>query len=104
MLATLAFAVVPVQDSSTKEWSFMGVLQNPGQYFVVTWALVWGTGALSLHLPPLAGQPGLCPPDDGGGCWPLPALFGMVHIGIGKFGQWHTDSDLVERIRLGPPA
>ena len=23
--------------------------------------------------------------------------FGMVHIGIGKFGQWHTDSDLVEQ-------
>ena len=24
-------------------------------------------------------------------------LFSMVHIGIGKFGQWHTDSDLVEQ-------
>ena len=23
--------------------------------------------------------------------------FSMVHIGIGKFGQWHTDSDLVEQ-------
>ena len=23
--------------------------------------------------------------------------FTMVHIGIGKFGQWHTDSDLVEQ-------
>ena len=24
-------------------------------------------------------------------------LFGIVHIGIGKFGQWNTDSDLVEQ-------
>ena len=24
-------------------------------------------------------------------------VFTMVHIGIGKFGQWHTDSDLVEQ-------
>ena len=24
-------------------------------------------------------------------------VFSMVHIGIGKFGQWHTDSDLVEQ-------
>ena len=24
-------------------------------------------------------------------------LFSMVHIGIGKFGQWYTDSDLVEQ-------
>lgn len=23
-------------------------------------------------------------------------LFGITHIGIGKFGQWNTDSDLVE--------
>ena len=31
MIATLAFALVPVQDATTKEWS-LGVLQNPGQY------------------------------------------------------------------------
>ena len=31
MIATLAFALVPVQDAATKEWS-LGVLQNPGQY------------------------------------------------------------------------
>ena len=24
-------------------------------------------------------------------------VFSMVHIGIGKFGQWYTDSDLVEQ-------
>ena len=54
MIATLAFALVPVQDSDTKEWS-LGVLQNPGQYAAV------------------------------------------LSFGIGKFGQWHTDSDLVEQ-------
>ena len=31
MIATVAFAVVPVQDSDTGSWSF-GVLKNPGQY------------------------------------------------------------------------
>ena len=34
VIATLAFALVPVQDASTKEWS-LGVLQNPGQYAAV---------------------------------------------------------------------
>ena len=34
MIATLAFALVPVQDTSTKEWT-LGVLQNPGQYAAV---------------------------------------------------------------------
>ena len=24
-------------------------------------------------------------------------LFSVVHIGIGKFGQWYTDSDLVKQ-------
>ena len=34
MIATVAFAVVPVQDSDTGSWSF-GVLKNPGQYCAV---------------------------------------------------------------------
>ena len=95
MLATLAFAVVPVQDSSTKEWS-LGVLQNPGQYFVV---LGFGLGGLVLyHF--------ICRRWRGSRAFArrmtaavlaFACLFSMVHIGIGKFGQWHTDSDLVEQ-------
>ena len=95
MLATLAFAVVPVQDSSTKEWS-LGVLQNPGQYFVV---LGFGLGGLVLyHF--------ICRRWRGSRTFArrmtavvlvFACLFSMVHIGIGKFGQWHTDSDLVEQ-------
>ena len=95
MIATLAFALVPVQDSDTKEWS-LGVLQNPGQYVAV---LSFGIGGLILyHL--------LCRRWRGSRAFArrmtavvlaFVCVFSMVHIGIGKFGQWHTDSDLVEQ-------
>ena len=95
MLATLVFAVVPVRDDTTETWSF-GVLKNPGQFFAVL-----GFGLLGLML-----YRYLC------GKWRqdsrfaqrmtaavlvFACAFAMVHIGIGKFGQWHTDSDLVEQ-------
>ena len=95
MLAALVFAVVPVRDDTTETWSF-GVLKNPGQFFTVL-----GFGLLGLML-----YRYLC------GIWRqdsrfaqrmtaavlvFACVFTMVHIGIGKFGQWHTDSDLVEQ-------
>ena len=95
MLATLVFAVVPVRDDTTGTWSF-GVLKNPEQFFVVL-----GFGLLGLML-----YRYLC------GIWRqnsrfaqrmtaavlvFACVFSMVHIGIGKFGQWNTDSDLVEQ-------
>ena len=95
MLATLVFAVVPVRDDTTGTWSF-GVLKNPEQFFVVL-----GFGLLGLML-----YRYLC------GIWRqnsrfaqrmtaavlvFACVFSMVHIGIGKFGQWYTDSDLVEQ-------
>ena len=95
MLATLVFAIVPVRDDATETWSF-GVLKNPGQFFAVL-----GFGLLGLWL-----YRYLC------GKWRqdsrfaqrmtaavlvFACVFTMVHIGIGKFGQWHTDSDLVEQ-------
>ena len=95
MLAALVFAVVPVRDDTTGTWSF-GVLKNPGQFFAVL-----GFGLLGLML-----YRYLC------GVWRqdsrfvqrmtaavlvFACVFSMVHIGIGKFGQWHTDSDLVEQ-------
>ena len=95
MLATLVFAVVPVRNDTTGTWSF-GVLKNPEQFFVVL-----GFGLLGLAL-----YRYLC------GIWRqnsrfaqrmtaavlvFACVFSMVHIGIGKFGQWHTDSDLVEQ-------
>ena len=95
MLAALVFAVVPVRDDTTETWSF-GVLKNPGQFFTVL-----GFGLLGLML-----YRYLC------GVWRQDSRFAqrmtaavlvfacaftMVHIGIGKFGQWHTDSDLVEQ-------
>ena len=95
MIATLAFALVPVQDGDTKEWS-LGVLQNPGQYAAV---LSFGIGGLILYCP-------LCRRWRGSRAFArrmtavvlaFACAFGMVHIGIGKFGQWHTDSDLVEQ-------
>ena len=95
MIATLAFALVPVQDGDTKEWS-LGVLQNPGQYAAV---LSFGIGGLILYRL-------LCRRWRGSRAFArrmtavvlaFACVFGMVHIGIGKFGQWHTDSDLVEQ-------
>ena len=95
MLATLVFAVVPVRDDTTETWSF-GVLKNPGQFFVVL-----GFGLLGLMLYRV-----LCSKwrQDGRFAQRMTAavlvfacVFSMVHIGIGKFGQWHTDSDLVEQ-------
>ena len=95
MLATLVFAVVPVRDDTTGTWSF-GVLKNPEQFFVVL-----GFGLLGLAL-----YRYLC------GIWRqnsrfaqrmtaavlvFACVFSMVHIGIGKFGQWHTDSDRGEQ-------
>ena len=95
MLAALVFAVVPLRDDTTETWSF-GVLKNPGQFFTVL-----GFGLLGLML-----YRYLC------GVWRqdsrfaqrmtaavlvFACVFTMVHIGIGKFGQWHTDSDLVEQ-------
>ena len=95
MLATLVFAVVPVRDDTTETWSF-GLLKNPGQFFVVL-----GFGLLGLMLYRV-----LCSKwrQDGRFAQRMTAavlvfacVFSMVHIGIGKFGQWHTDSDLVEQ-------
>ena len=95
MIATLAFALVPVQDGDTKEWS-LGVLQNPGQYAAV---LSFGIGGLILYRL-------LCCRWRGSRAFArrmtavvlaFACAFSMVHIGIGKFGQWHTDSDLVEQ-------
>ena len=95
MLTTLVFAVVPVRDDTTGTWSF-GVLKNPGQFFVVL-----GFGLLGLMLYRV-----LCSRwrQDSRFAQRMTAAvlvfacaFTMVHIGIGKFGQWHTDSDLVEQ-------
>ena len=95
MLATLVFAVVPVRDDTTETWSF-GVLKNPEQFFVVL-----GFGLLGLMLYRV-----LCSKwqQDSRFAQRMTAavlvfacVFTMVHIGIGKFGQWHTDSDLVEQ-------
>ena len=95
MLAALVFAVVPVRDDTTETWSF-GVLKNPGQFFAVL-----GFGLLGLMLYRV-----LCSKwrQDGRFAQRMTAAvlvfacaFTMVHIGIGKFGQWHTDSDLVEQ-------
>ena len=95
MIATVAFAVVPVQDSDTGSWSF-GVLKNPYQYCVVL-----GFGLLGLLLYRYLCQKWRA---DSRFAQRMTAavlafafLFSGVYIGIGKFGQWYTDSDLVEQ-------
>ena len=95
MIATGAFAIVPVQDSDTGSWSF-GVLKNPGQYCAVL-----GFGLLGLIL-----YSHICHKWRGdrrfaqrmtAAVLVFAFAFSVVHIGIGKFGQWYTDSDLVEQ-------
>ena len=95
MIATVAFAVVPVKDSDTGSWS-LGVLKNPGQYCAVL-----GFGLLGLLV-----YRALCQKWRAdrrfaqrmtAAVLVFACVFSMVHIGIGKFGQWHTDSDLVEQ-------
>ena len=95
MLATLVFAVVPVRDDTTGTWSF-GVLKNPGQFFTVL-----GFGLLGLALYRyLCGkwrQDSRLSQRMTAAVLVFACVFAMVHIGIGKFGQWYTDSDLVEQ-------
>ena len=95
MLATLVFAVVPLRDDTTGTWSF-GVLKNPGQFFVVL-----GFGLLGLMLYRVLcskwRQDNRLAQRMTAAVLVFACAFTMVHIGIGKFGQWHTDSDLVEQ-------
>ena len=95
MIATLTFALVPVQDATTKEWS-LGVLQNPGQYCAV---LAFGLGGLAVYhcICRRWQQRRVFARRLLAGVLAFSCLFGIVHIGIGKFGQWNTDSDLVEQ-------
>ena len=95
VLATLVFAVVPVRDDTTGTWSF-GVLKNPGQFFAVL-----GFGLLGLMLYRVLcskwRQNSRFAQRMTAAVLVFACVFSMVHIGIGKFGQWHTDSDLVEQ-------
>ena len=95
MIATLAFALVPVQDATTKEWS-LGVLQNPGQYCAV---LAFGLGGLAVYhcICRRWQQRRVFARRLLAGVLAFSCLFGIVHIGIGKFGQWYTDSDLMKQ-------
>ena len=84
MIATLAFALVPVQDATTKEWS-LGVLQNPGQYCAV---LAFGLGGLAVYhcICRRWQQRRVFARRLLAGVLAFSCLFGIVHIGIGKFG------------------
>ena len=95
MIATLAFALVPVRDDETNTWS-LGVLKNPGQYFAV---LGFGLVGILLYryICKKWRQDGRFAQRMTAAVLVFACAFSMVHIGIGKFGQWHTDSDLVEQ-------
>ena len=64
MIATLAFALVPVNDGES--WS-LGVAENPEQYLAVLAFGLAGAGPLPRHCPLSGGPEDLLPPDAGGG-------------------------------------
>jgi len=86
---------VPVQEAATKEWS-LGVLRIPAQYCAV---LAFVLGGLAVHhgIGRRWQQRKVFARRLLAGVLAFSCLFGIVHIGIGKFGQWNTDSDLVEQ-------
>ena len=97
MLATLAFAVVPVRETvdGVDKWTF-GVLNNPGVYaaslgfgllgLVVFGYLNEGWQGTRVYATRLTGA-----------VLAFACMFGVCHIGIGKFGQWYNDADLVQQ-------
>lgn len=95
MLATLAFALVPVLDSETDTWS-LGVLENPGQYVAVLGFGLLGLGAYRRLCRGRAKR-GAFQRRMLAGVLAFACLFSVTHIAIGKFGQWYTDRDLVEQ-------
>ena len=94
MFATVAFAVVPVRDNGAGSWS-LGVLENPGEYIAVLAFGLIGLWVYRRICRRWAGQKEF-PRRMLGAVLAFACLFSIVHIGIGKFGQWYTDSDLVE--------
>ena len=93
MIATLAFALVPVNDGES--WS-LGVAENPEQYLAV---LAFGLAGLILYhaIARCREDPKIFCRRMLGAVLAFSCVFGIVHIGIGKFGQWNYDSDLVEQ-------
>ena len=93
MIATLAFALVPVNDGES--WS-LGVTENPEQYLAV---LAFGLAGLILYhaIARCREDPKIFCRRMLGAVLAFSCVFGIVHIGIGKFGQWNYDSDLVEQ-------
>ena len=93
MLVTLVFAVVPVHDD--EGWS-LGVMENPEQYLAV---LGFGLVGLAIYhrLIRDRARNKQFPQRMLAAVLAFSCAFGCVHIGIGKFGQWNYDSDLVEQ-------
>ncbi len=94
-LATLAFALVPSYDSTQGSWS-LGELENEAQYFMVFLLgisgiilFMWvnnywrGTAVYARRLLAVV--------------LAFSFVYGACHIAIGKFGQWHSDADLVDQ-------
>lgn len=92
MWITLVFALVPARDSRTETWS-LGVLENPAQYFCM---LGFGLAGLRIYrrLCALRHDRVKFARQMLAAVLAFSCVFGIVHIGIGKFGQWETDSGL----------
>lgn len=97
MLATLAFAVVPVRETEdgVEKWTF-GVLNNPGVYIAALGFGLLGLLAFAWVNANWRGKKEYAARLTGA-VLAFACLFGVCHIAIGKFGQWYNDADLVQQ-------
>ncbi|MCI2048065.1 MAG: YfhO family protein [Faecalibacterium sp.] len=93
MSATLVFAVIPVHSGEDDTWS-LGVLNNEGQYFAVLLLGLAGLLIYYLLTDAWRGKKGFAKRMLAA-VLAFSCFYSIVHIGIGKFGQWSTDSNLV---------
>ncbi|MFI3169736.1 MAG: YfhO family protein [Faecalibacterium sp.] len=92
MLTSVAFALVPVYDSTEQTWS-IGTLANAGQYYIVLFLGLVGLCLFALVNEVWRGTK-MYPQVLAVVLLAFACLYGFCHISIGKFGQWKNDSDL----------
>ncbi len=93
MLATLAFAFVPVYEAESDSWSF-GALVNADQYFLVLFLGIAGLALFAWVNEYWRDEPEQYAKRLLAVILAFSCLYGICHLGISKFNQWKSDSSL----------